>query len=146
MQGRIVYTLDTIGQAAAQLWQQVQGYHTVAFNGDMGAGKTTFIHALCAHLGVADNVSSPTYALVNEYHYPREGGKGIVYHMDWYRLKGVDEAINAGIEDCLLRRDALCLVEWPDIALQLIPRPYVWLDIKILSDTEREMGITFIDK
>ncbi|MDR3680175.1 MAG: tRNA (adenosine(37)-N6)-threonylcarbamoyltransferase complex ATPase subunit type 1 TsaE [Flavipsychrobacter sp.] len=141
----IHYTLDTIQEAAAQLWQQVQGYRIIAFNGDMGAGKTTFIHALCEHMGVTDNVSSPTYALINEYHFPQKaGGTGIIYHMDWYRLKDAEEAVNAGVEDCLLQQNAICFVEWPDIAVQLLPHPYAWADINILSPTEREMSIKFI--
>lgn len=145
MQGNIhiSYTLDTIAQAAAQFWAQVQDHKVIAFNGGMGAGKTTFIHALCAHLGVTDNVSSPTYALINEYHLPHRDT--IIYHMDWYRLKDADEAINAGVEDCLQQKNAICLVEWPDIAVQLLPHPYAWVDINVLSLTEREMGIKFIN-
>ncbi len=142
----IKYTLDTIQVAATQLWDLVKGYRIIAFNGDMGAGKTTFIHALCDHLGVKDNVSSPTYALINEYHFSHsQYGSKIIYHMDWYRLKDADEAINAGVEDCLQQPDAICLVEWPEIAIQLLPRSYAWVDISILSLTEREMGIKFIN-
>jgi len=140
---KISYTLDTIAQAAAQFWAQVHHYRVIALNGEMGAGKTTFIHTLCAYLGVTDNVSSPTYALINEYHL--SNGNKIIYHMDWYRLKDADEAINAGVEDCLQQKNAICLVEWPDIAMQLLPRPYAWVDISIISLTEREMGIKFIN-
>jgi tRNA threonylcarbamoyladenosine biosynthesis protein TsaE len=145
MTDNISYTLDTIAQAAAQLWQQVEGCRIIAFNGDMGAGKTTFIRAVCIHLGVKDNISSPTYALVNEYLFPQHADiTGIIYHMDWYRLKDAAEAVNAGIEDCLQQKNAICLVEWPDIAMQLLPKPYAWVDITILSHQKREMNIKII--
>jgi len=113
----IEFTLNNIKSVAGQLWQQYKQYLTWAFHGDMGSGKTTFIHALCEVLQVKDVISSPTFAIINEY---RSSVAGIIYHMDWYRLKDEEEAIQAGIEDCLLSGN-LCLVEWPYKAAGLLP-------------------------
>lgn len=113
----IVFTLEQIHNIAAQLWQQASQYKVWAFNGEMGAGKTTFIHALCEVLQVTGAVSSPTFAIINEYKSPVAGS---IFHMDWYRLKDEDEAIQAGVEDCLYS-GSLCLVEWPQKAEGLLP-------------------------
>lgn len=84
----ISYSLENITDAVVEFWKALNKYKTFAFNGEMGAGKTTFIHALCGHLGVTDAVSSPTFALINEYHFTDVSSKdSIIYHMDWYRLK-----------------------------------------------------------
>lgn len=136
------YSLDNINEAALQLWQQVHPYNILAFNGEMGAGKTTFIHALCAQLGVKDTVSSPTFALVNEYRFEGNGESRIIYHMDWYRLKNDEEAINAGMEDCLLNANengSYCFIEWPAKALSLLQYPYVWIDITTISEARRSI-------
>lgn len=150
MQGntRLTYTLDTIDQAVADFWKVVQPYGLITFSGEMGAGKTTFIHHLCDKLGVTDAVSSPTFALINEYHFTNEAGKdNIIYHLDWYRLKDTEEAINAGMEDCILqakRGEAYCFVEWPEKAQELLERPYARVSIETVSMTERVMEITII--
>lgn len=105
----------------------------------MGAGKTTFIHALCDYLGVQDAVSSPTFALVNEYHFMQNGLDRTIYHMDWYRLRDAAEATGAGMEDALHQKDAYCFVEWPEKAPELLPHPYVRIDIEVISETERRL-------
>lgn len=112
-----VFTLEQIHNIATQLWQEAKQYKVWAFNGEMGAGKTTFIHALCEILQVTGAVSSPTFAIINEYKSPVAGS---IFHMDWYRLKDEDEAIQAGVEDCLYS-GSLCLVEWPQKAEGLLP-------------------------
>lgn len=139
----ISYSLENITDAVVEFWKALNEYKTFAFNGEMGAGKTTFIHALCGHLGVTDAVSSPTFALINEYHFTDVSGKdSIIYHMDWYRLKNTEEAINAGMEDCLLQPGVYCFVEWPSIAQELLPFPYLLIDINIVSPTERILYAT----
>lgn len=141
------YTLDTISIAAKQFWEHFKGYHTFAFNGEMGAGKTTFIHTLCDHLAVEDTVSSPTFALINEYHFTDEGKDNVIYHLDWYRLKNAAEAINAGMEDCMLQaqnKTARCFIEWPEKASELLRSPYINIDIQTLSNTERRMTAKII--
>ena len=147
------YTLDTIDDAAKQFWQHAKPFRIIAFNAGMGAGKTTFIHALCAYLGVQDVVSSPTFALINEYRFSESNSDNNelvnaferrIYHMDWYRLKNAEEAVNAGMEDCLLQPDALCLIEWPDIAQDIIPLPFLLVRINNISKTERSMQLELI--
>lgn len=138
---QISYSLTNIQQAAHQFWQYAHQYRVLAFSGELGAGKTTFIHALCNTLGVTDSVSSPTFALINEYHFQDGGNDKIIYHMDWYRLRDAAEAMHAGMEDCLTQKDAYSFVEWPEKAQELLPLPYLWISIESLSETEREMKV-----
>lgn len=84
---------------------------TLCFQGDLGAGKTTFIQAICAELGIKDEVTSPTYSIIQEY-----GNDSIVYHMDLYRLESYDQLMEIGIEEYLYS-DHFCLIEWPDLIL-----------------------------
>jgi len=136
---QISYSLATIGNDLHQFWQCVHQYRVLAFSGEMGAGKTTFIHALCDFLGVRDTVSSPTFALINEYHFGTEGSDRKIYHMDWYRLRDTEEAINAGMEDALMDKTAYIFVEWAEKAMDLLPRNHIWLDIEVVSEGERRM-------
>jgi len=101
----------------------------------MGAGKTTFIHALCEELGVVSAISSPTFAIINEY---KSKEAGAIYHMDWYRLKNEEEAVNAGVEDSLLSKD-LCLVEWPENAAGLLPDDTFHIHIEVLDPETRRL-------
>jgi tRNA threonylcarbamoyladenosine biosynthesis protein TsaE len=111
------FTLNNILYVAAQVYEAAAGRKVWALHGEMGAGKTTFIHALCEHLGVTSTVGSPTYSIINEYKSSKEG---IIYHMDWYRLKDEEEALQAGVEE-VLKSGRLCLVEWPERADALLP-------------------------
>lgn len=123
---------DTLLQWADSLPEPVRVW---AFSGGLGAGKTTLIRALCAKLGVEDAVHSPTFSLINEYASPH----GPVLHMDWYRLGSEDEAVDAGLEDALLREEAVCFVEWPEQAAGLLTMQRVWVKIEVLSEGEREL-------
>ena len=111
------YSLEGIADVVRGFWEIGQRYRVHAFSGEMGAGKTTFIHRLCDYLGVNDTVSSPTFALINEYHFlDATAADQTIYHLDWYRLKDTTEAINAGMEDCLSeakKGNAFCFIEWP---------------------------------
>src|ERR1700743_1735320 len=100
---RLSYSLATIDTAVKQFWEVAGSHKVLAFSGEMGAGKTTFIHHLCDRLQGQDTVSSPTFALINEYHFMNGSQDHTIYHLDWYRLKDTAEAINAGMEDCLLQ-------------------------------------------
>lgn len=122
-------------------WQYVHQCRVLAFNGAMAAGKTTFIHRLCRYLGVQDAVSSPTFALINEYHFQDKGADRKIYHMDWYRLRDAEEAVQAGMEDALHDRDAYCFVEWPEKAEQLLPFPHMWIHIEATGAHERTMTL-----
>jgi tRNA threonylcarbamoyladenosine biosynthesis protein TsaE len=142
---QISYTLSNIENAVHQFWQYAHQYSVIAFNGDMGAGKTTFIHKLCDMLGVEDAVSSPTFALVNEYHFSDKGRERIIYHMDWYRLKGTEEAIDAGMEDNLLQKDNYAFIEWPEKAPELLPRPHISVKIETPAEGERALTAHIIE-
>lgn len=142
---QISYSLATIKNAVEQFWQYAHHYRVLAFSGQLGAGKTTFVHTLCDYLGVKDAVSSPTFALINEYHFEANDMDNKIYHMDWYRVKDTEEAINAGMEDALLS-DAYCFVEWPEQAIELFPTPYLWISIETLEDDRRSMTVNLVSQ
>ena len=133
----VLFTLPQIKSAAATFLGAVKNYKVVAFHGEMGAGKTTFVHALCDELGVQNAVSSPTFSIINEY--ATAAGKTI-YHLDLYRLKSVQEAIDAGVEDCFYSGN-LCLVEWPEIAPAIFPEDTLHVHIEIAGNDERRLVI-----
>ena len=110
-----------------------------AFHGDMGAGKTTFIHALCDVKGVKDVVGSPTFSIINEYVYTDNGDEKKIFHIDLYRLKDEEEAIQAGVEDCLYS-DHICLVEWPERAPGIFPEDtvHVYIDTSRFSNPKAQ--------
>lgn len=110
------FRLSEIQEVAQALLQAYGDRKVIALHGEMGAGKTTFVHALADVLGVTSPVSSPTYALIHEYQY----GQDFLYHMDWYRLKDEEEAMQAGIEEILFSGQR-CVVEWPERADGLLP-------------------------
>ena len=102
----------------------------------MGAGKTTFIHTLCDLRGVTDVVGSPTFSIINEYLFPG----GMIYHIDLYRLKDEEEALRAGVEDCLYS-DHVCLVEWPEKAPGIFPPGTVHAFIEVIDSDSRHLTI-----
>ena len=133
----VLFTLPQIKKAAATFLSAVKNYNVVALHGEMGAGKTTFVHAVCDELGVQNAVSSPTFSIINEY--TTAVGKTI-YHLDLYRLKSVQEAINAGVEDCFYSGN-LCLVEWPEIAPAIFPDDTMQCYLKVTGNNERNLVI-----
>ncbi|MFT3950110.1 MAG: tRNA (adenosine(37)-N6)-threonylcarbamoyltransferase complex ATPase subunit type 1 TsaE [Agriterribacter sp.] len=138
---QIKTTLDKIGEAANIFWQNIEG-KVFAFEGDMGAGKTTFITALCHAKGVKSPVSSPTFSLINEYSYIENGINRPVYHIDLYRVKNEQEAVNAGIEDCLYSGN-ICFVEWPQKAPHLLPENTVHIYMEVSGENTRLLKIDF---
>jgi len=110
---------------AGRILASSQGQHIFALQGAMGAGKTTFIKALCKSLGVTDNVTSPTFSLVNEY---RDAVGSPIYHFDFYRIKNIKEAVNIGAEDYFLSGNR-CFIEWPEIVDDILPDDYLRVDI-----------------
>ena len=113
----LIFTLTEIKTAATQLLNLMGDNKVVAMHGEMGAGKTTFIHALCDVLGVEDVVTSPTFSIINQYLY---NSNETIYHIDLYRLKNNQEAIATGVEDCVYS-GSYCFVEWPENAAALFP-------------------------
>ena len=134
----LIFSLDTIQETATKFWKSVENGRVFAFHGNMGAGKTTFIHALCDVKGVRDVVGSPTFSIVNEYIYANGAGK--IFHIDLYRLKDEDEAIQAGVEDCLYS-DHICLVEWPEKAQGVFPDDAVHVYIDTIDSLSRRLRI-----
>jgi tRNA threonylcarbamoyladenosine biosynthesis protein TsaE len=129
-------SLDDINQAARKFIELMGEHRLFAFYGGMGAGKTTFIKALCQELGVADNVSSPTFAIVNEY----GSDIGPIYHFDFYRIKSPAEVMDLGFEDYAYSGH-LCLMEWPELIEDLLPSNTVSVHIEETANGMRKLTI-----
>lgn len=125
--------LDALPKAADQLVHHPQFRKKIAFSGEMGAGKTTFIQSLCVALGVEQVVNSPTFALINEYFTP--GGESI-FHFDLYRIEQVEELYDIGYEEYMFS-DAYCFIEWPERAMELLPEDILHLHIEVREDDSR---------
>ena len=135
-----LFTLDNINTVAKEFWEKTEGKIVFAFHGKMGASKTTFIHALCDVKGVKDVVGSPTFSIINEYEYDCEGTKKVLFHMDLYRIKDEEEALQAGVEDCLFS-DHISLVEWPERAPGIFPEDTVHVYIEVVDSYRRRLRI-----
>lgn len=122
--------------AAKQLLDFSSGETVFLFEGDMGAGKTTFIKAICEELGVSDITSSPTYSIVNEYKYA--GGK--VFHFDFFRIRNESEAYDLGFEEYLYSGN-YCFIEWPERIIALWPANYIEVTIDQLEDHQRIINL-----
>ena len=127
-------TSQALQQAAQAFADAIGDARVFAFYGAMGAGKTTFVKALCQELGVGDVVNSPTFAIVNEYHSDVLGTP--VFHFDFYRIKRLEEAYDIGIDDYFYS-GAPCFVEWPEMVEPLLPGDAVRVDIEELPDGRR---------
>lgn len=133
--------LEYLNQFAAAFWNFVNGYRVFAFSGPMGAGKTTIIEALCRAKGVTETMSSPTFSIINQYNFTAAGTEHNIYHIDLYRLKDEAEVIQAGVEDCLYS-DAVCFVEWPQIAPNLFDAATtVQVTVNLVGEAERMVKI-----
>lgn len=133
------YELDELPQLARRFWEAAGSGRVFAFYGPMGAGKTTTIAALCAARGVAEAVSSPTFSLINEYAFTEDGRSKRLYHLDLYRLRDTEEAVQAGVEDALQQGD-LCFVEWPEKAPELL-EDATRVEIEVLEGGRRRMKV-----
>lgn len=129
-----IYTLPEIENIAKQILVSHPGDKIFCFDGDLGAGKTTFIEAICRLMKTNDDLSSPTFSIVNEYKYPQ----GIIAHMDWYRIRNYKEAIDAGIEQ-YLQGNYYCFIEWYQHAIELLPNQYVLLKIETIDSKTRRL-------
>lgn len=131
------FKLNELDRVANQVAAFTLNQQVIAFHGEMGAGKTTLIHAICRRLGIKGDVSSPTFSIINEY---KTGQGDRVYHLDLYRLEGEQEAISAGVEDCL-HSGSICLIEWPEIAPGLLPAGTLHCYLKHIGLNERKLQI-----
>ena len=134
----ISFTLTEIHQTAAAVYEVGKNHIVWAIHGQMGAGKTTFIHSLCEYLGVTSAIGSPTYSIINEY---KGASDSTIYHMDFYRLKDEEEALQAGVEDCIVSGH-LCLIEWPEIAKGLLPEDCFHIYIHLINPQQRSITTT----
>ena len=136
-ESEIIFGLDEIDQAATRFLEALGKRRIVAFYGSMGAGKTTFIRALCRQLGVEDTVTSPTFALVNEYR-NRQGDS--IFHFDFYRIRRLAEAIDMGCDE-YFQSGHLCLIEWPELVEELLPAETLRVAIQETPDGLRHLTL-----
>lgn len=134
------YSENEIQDTATWLWQQILPHKIIALHGQMGTGKTTLVHAVCNQLGVKDAVSSPTFSIINEYAFEKDGEPQTIYHIDLYRLKDEDEAVRTGVEDTLYS-GATCFVEWPEIAPEIFPEETLHVFISLEDEGKRRIEI-----
>ena len=137
MNVEIYFDFNEIELTAKKFLEVASGHKIFAFSGELGAGKTTFITALCKELKVAETITSPTYSIIQEY---ITSDKKTIFHIDLYRLKSNQEAIEAGVEDCFLSYE-ICMVEWPEKAPGIFPGNTIFSEIEILSSDKRKMII-----
>ena len=130
------YSLEDLSLVAKELIASVKS-KTLLFYGEMGVGKTTIIKEICKQLNVLDNISSPTFSLVNEYETSK---KEKVFHFDFYRIEDEEEALDMGIEEYFDNND-WCLVEWPENVQNLLPLESVEIHLSILDDQQRNIQL-----
>ncbi|MCF6350937.1 MAG: tRNA (adenosine(37)-N6)-threonylcarbamoyltransferase complex ATPase subunit type 1 TsaE [Flavobacteriaceae bacterium] len=132
----ITYTLNDLSVVAKKIIQQAKS-KILLFNGEMGSGKTTLIKEIIKQFGVNDNISSPTFSLVNEY---LSKQNELIYHFDFYRIEDQEEALAIGIED-YFNKNAWCFIEWPKNAKNLLPLDAIEINILIIDDGIRKLEV-----
>ena len=130
-----IKSLDSIHEAAKEFVKGMGDGKVFAFYGKMGAGKTTFIKALCEVLGVEDVITSPTFAIINEY---TDGNGDPIYHFDFYRIKKLEEVYDMGYEDYFYSGN-LCLLEWPELIEEILPSDAIKVSIRKEEDGSRRI-------
>lgn len=133
-----IQSLETIREAARQFVSNMGDNTVFALYGEMGAGKTTFIKAVCEELGVEDVINSPTFAIVNEYRSEETGE--LIYHFDFYRIAKLEEVYDMGYEDYFYS-GALCFIEWPELVEELLPGNVVKVTIEAQDNGKRLLTI-----
>lgn len=139
-----IKNIEQIRAAAREFVNKIDNRRIFAFYGNMGAGKTTFIKAVCEELGISDVITSPTFAIVNEYEMPSSPAVSTlhlpssVYHFDFYRIRRLEEVYDMGYEDYFYS-GALCFIEWPELIEDLLPADAVKVTIQVLPDGSRNI-------
>ena len=136
----IVHSIDELDKVAGELINYANECRTLLFYGEIGAGKTTLIQRFCNYFEVEQRVTSPTFSLVNEYTFKNKTDQSehLIHHLDLYRLKNINEAIDIGIEDYLYD-NFYCLIEWPEIIEPLLPEHVVKIKIQLLDNSSRKI-------
>ena len=137
-----IQSLEHIHEAAREFIAAMGDNTVFALYGKMGAGKTTFIKALCQELGVEDVVTSPTFAVINEHRSDITGE--LIYHFDFYRIKKLEEVYDMGYEDYFYS-GALCFIEWPELVEELLPGNTIKVTIEELEDGSRKLTMENLD-
>jgi tRNA threonylcarbamoyladenosine biosynthesis protein TsaE len=132
----VIFSLEEINKVAKNVIDSMGNKKIIALHGQMGAGKTTFTHAFCDALNVVDVVNSPTFSIINQYQ--TKTGETI-YHLDLYRVKDEEEAIQAGVEDCLYSGN-ICLVEWPERIPTIFPENTLHIEIDVIDAIKRRIS------
>ena len=137
----LIHSLAELDACIPQVLEALAERRKIALYGDMGAGKTTFVNAFCRYLGVRGNTASPTFSLVNQYRYALpDGSEALFHHLDLYRLRSVQEALDIGLED-LLYDPWYCMIEWPQLAEPLLPEDSAKIQIEITGESSRRILI-----
>jgi len=134
-----IYNISQLPKIASQIIDLAKNTKNILFYAEMGAGKTTLIKEIIKQLGVADNVSSPTFSLVNEYFSDKNE---LIYHFDFYRIEDETEALDIGIEDYFYK-DAWCFMEWPQNIESFLPENAIAVNIEIIDEETRRVKIPF---
>jgi len=135
----VVRSVEEYEESASFIVDLMEQHSVFLFIGELGAGKTTLVQKICDQIGTEDVVSSPTFALINPY----KTKKGMIYHMDMYRVKNEEEAIDFGVEEYLWDGH-FCFVEWPERIERILPDDFVKISITQLDDLSREINISVI--
>lgn len=136
----IVHSVDELDRVVEALLEYAGDRKILLFYGEIGAGKTTLVQHFCKRFDVVQKVNSPTFSLVNEYAYKEKNDnkEHFIHHIDLYRLKNIDEAIDIGIEDYLFG-NGYCLIEWPEIIEPLLPENVVKIKIQLIDNSSRKI-------
>lgn len=137
-----VNSIDSLKDIVIDLLELLNDHQVVALEGQMGAGKTTFVQQVLKAMGIEELDGSPTYSLINQYESPFYG---TVYHLDLYRLNSLEEIFDIGIEE-LLDQKCICLIEWPEKMMELLPDNTIWVYLRVEEDLSRTITIKNDDK
>ncbi len=132
-----VNSIDSLKDIVFDLLELLNDHQVVALEGQMGAGKTTFVQQVLKAMGIVELDGSPTYSLINQYESPFYG---TVYHLDLYRLNSLEEIFDIGIEE-LLDQKCICLIEWPEKMIELLPDNTIWVYLRVEEDFSRTITI-----
>lgn len=133
---QIKFTLDEIEDVAKSIINEINDVNLVLFKGELGSGKTTLIKSILKNLGVKENITSPTFSIVNQYHI----SNGLINHFDLYRIKSLTELDIIGFEE-YMEGEAVCFIEWPEIAMSKIVDNYIEIYIKFINEKTREITL-----